>query len=59
MASDVIRKSHVEVEQKFKPTDLLQAQLEGRYGEYERLRKLHQGSDAAQQQGACVPDALF
>ena len=49
MASAQVRESHIEVERKFIPMALLEAQLEGRYGDYERLRRLQEGSSATQQ----------
>lgn len=48
MASDSIRNSHIEVERKFVPTALLQAQLDGKFREYERLRQ-QQGPDKVAQ----------
>lgn len=48
MASQPVRRSHIEVERKFVPTALLQAQLDGKYGEYERLRRLQPGANAEQ-----------
>lgn len=49
MAPGQILTSHIEVERKFVPTALLETQLDGRYGEYERLRRLQAGSSTAQQ----------
>lgn len=45
----VIRVSNVKIERKFVPTPLLQAQLDGKYGEFERLRRDQGGQAAAQQ----------
>lgn len=49
MASDQVRTSQIQVSRKFVPTAILEAQLDGRYGEYERLRRLQGGPGTAQQ----------
>lgn len=48
MPSRCVRRSRLEVEHKFHPDPILHAQLDGKHGEYERLRRTQKAPVAAQ-----------